>query len=345
MFRWFRNVSIAKKLYFTVGIMALLIGLELFALFFSLGTLSSLRAYVGGEGLWSKAQKDAIFHLYKYGVTHDRASYLQFWQFMAVPVGDGKARRELARPVPDLAIARQGFLEGRNHPDDIAGMITLFRRFHEVYYINKAIRIWTEAEAVAFRLTEVAAELEREITSPPPSPARIGALLARVERINQELTVLEDEFSYTLGEGSRWLEGVVLRILLVIAVTVEITGLLLAVSVSRGIQRGLAELIRAASEVAKGVYRTRARIFSRDEIGVLAGSFNLMSDQLERSAAQRYEAETALRLACDRLQAQVGELASANRQLGTRSPSGSGPRRPCARAGGWSSRSPRSARR
>jgi hypothetical protein len=51
LFRWFKNVSIAKKLYFTVGIMALLIGVELFALFFSLNTLSSVRAYVGGEGL------------------------------------------------------------------------------------------------------------------------------------------------------------------------------------------------------------------------------------------------------------------------------------------------------
>ena len=69
LYRWFRNVSIARKLYFTVGAMALLIGIELFVLFFCLSTLSSLRAYVGGEGLWSKAEKDAVFHLYRYGVS------------------------------------------------------------------------------------------------------------------------------------------------------------------------------------------------------------------------------------------------------------------------------------
>ena len=62
-YRWFRDIPIARKLYLTVGIMALLIGVELFVLLFSLNTLSSLRAYVGGEGLWSKAQKDAVFHL------------------------------------------------------------------------------------------------------------------------------------------------------------------------------------------------------------------------------------------------------------------------------------------
>lgn len=102
LFRWFRNVSIAKKLYFTVGIMALLIGVELFALFFSLNTLSSVRAYVGGEGLWSKAQKDAVFHLYKYGVSRNHEDYLLFHEFMKVPVGDGKARKELHKVTPDM---------------------------------------------------------------------------------------------------------------------------------------------------------------------------------------------------------------------------------------------------
>ena len=49
MFRKFKDVSIAKKLYVTIGAMALLIGIELLALMFSLNTLSSLRAYVGGK--------------------------------------------------------------------------------------------------------------------------------------------------------------------------------------------------------------------------------------------------------------------------------------------------------
>jgi hypothetical protein len=95
LYRWFKNVSIARKLYFTVGTMALLIGIELFVLFFCLSILSSLRAYVGGEGLWSKAEKDAVFHLYRYGVSRTERDYDLFNQFMQVPIGDAKARREL----------------------------------------------------------------------------------------------------------------------------------------------------------------------------------------------------------------------------------------------------------
>jgi hypothetical protein len=151
LFRWFRDVPIAKKLYFTVGIMALLISLKLFALFFSLSTLSSLRAYVGGEGLWSKAQKDAVFHLYKYGVSRNQEDYVLFRAFMRVPVGDGRTRRELEKETPDMDVARQGFLEGRNHPDDVDGMIKLFRNFKNIYYIEKAILIWGEAEPLALQ--------------------------------------------------------------------------------------------------------------------------------------------------------------------------------------------------
>ena len=152
LYRWFRDVSIARKLYFTVGIMALLIGVELFVLFFSLNTLSSLRAYVGGEGLWSKAQKDAVFHLYRYGTSRTEKDYELFEQFMRVPIGDAKTRRELLKDDGNMDVARDGFLEGRNHPADIDGMISLFVRFNSVYYIKKAITIWGDAQVVALRL-------------------------------------------------------------------------------------------------------------------------------------------------------------------------------------------------
>ena len=180
-----------------------------------------------------------------------------------------------------MEVARQGFLEGRNHPDDIGGMIKLFRNFKDIYYIRKAIIIWGEAEPIAMKLIPIGDKLHQELSSSSPSQENINTLLSTISYINQELTALEDQFSYTLGEGSRWLEGLVLRLLFVIAITVEISGLLLAISVSRNIQKGLTEIIRAAKSFAKGLYSTRAKVFSHDEIGVVANSFNRMSDELE----------------------------------------------------------------
>ena len=74
----FNNASIAKKLYFTMGIMAMLIALELFTLWFANSTLSSVRAFINGEGLWSKGEKDAVNALHKYARTGKEADYLQF---------------------------------------------------------------------------------------------------------------------------------------------------------------------------------------------------------------------------------------------------------------------------
>src|SRR5271170_5741832 len=129
-FGFIRNISIAKKLYFTVGIMALLIAVELMVLFFSINTLSSVRAYVGGEGLWSKAQKDALYQLLKYARTQDELDYVKFESFMKVNEGDHKARIELSKSDPDFALVRKGLEEGRNDPGDVGGMIHLFRWFH-----------------------------------------------------------------------------------------------------------------------------------------------------------------------------------------------------------------------
>src|SRR5579859_4241478 len=177
VFRWFRDISIAKKLYFTVGIMALLIAIELIVLFFSIGTLSSVRAYVGGEGLWSKAQKDGLYQMLKYARTHDEKDYDKFQEYLKVNMGDHKARIELGNPNPNLDIVRQGFIEGRNHPEDVDGMIKLFRRFHSNAYIHRAIVAWTKADATIMDFVDLGRRLHTVINSPSSSPQQINALL------------------------------------------------------------------------------------------------------------------------------------------------------------------------
>src|ERR1700733_857805 len=75
---------------------------------FSFGLLSSMRAYVGGESLWSKAQKDAVFHLQKYAINRAPEELSQFRTDIAIPLGDHEARIEMDRPNPDIRKVRQG---------------------------------------------------------------------------------------------------------------------------------------------------------------------------------------------------------------------------------------------
>src|ERR1700749_2422566 len=111
-------------------------------------------------------------------------------------------------------------------------MIKLFRRFHNIYYIKKAIIVWKEADSTIALLPPIGKRLHEEISEDSPSAEKIDDIISEIDPINQKLTLLEDDFSYTLGEGSRWLENLILAILFVIALTVEFTGLFLTVSVS-----------------------------------------------------------------------------------------------------------------
>lgn len=281
--RFLRDISISKKLYFTIGLMAFLIITELGTLWFALSTLSSVRSYVNGEGLWSKSQKNAVFELRIYAYSRNEKDYEEFRSLLTVPLGDRQARLELGKEHPDMEVARQGFIQGRNHPDDIDGMISLFRRFGNIYYIKRAITVWTMADSVMMQLEPLGEKLHEGILSGQASQAEINAVLKEIETMNSTLTVLEDEFSFTLGEGSRWLENIILTMLITLTCTVEATSILIAITVSKGIEKGLKEIISGAGEIARGQFSTRVKVYSKDEIGILATSFNQMTDELEHN--------------------------------------------------------------
>ncbi|MEW6687866.1 MAG: EAL domain-containing protein [Pseudomonadota bacterium] len=192
-----------------VAIVAALVGLAAA----SMETLSAGRAYVGGEGLWSKAQKDAVAHLLRYARSFDERHYRRYLAAIAVPLGDRKAREALEAPQPDFEAARRGFIEGRNHPDDVDAMARLFVRFRHVSYVDKAIGIWAEGDRRIEQLRDAAARLRAEIGG-ARDPARIDALLDEIHAVDAALAPLEDAFSYTLGEATRWMRETLLYVML-----------------------------------------------------------------------------------------------------------------------------------
>lgn len=220
-------------------------------------TLSSARAYVGGEGLWSKAQKDAVHYLVRYAQSRDPAEYAAFEGHLSVPLGDHVARLELDKPHPVDAVVREGFLRGRNHPDDIAGMARFYRWFGRESYVAQAIVIWSEADSMIVELQTLGTNLHREIEQPSPDEGRIRVTMAQVYATNLRLTRLEDAFSGAMGAGARWAEEVLL------ALTVGVAALLLFLAVvglrleARRMQ--VAEASRRASEEHLGELVRRAQ--------------------------------------------------------------------------------------
>lgn len=287
---WWRDLSVSRKLYAVVGVMALLIATELFTLLFAMNILSAVRAFVGGEGLWSKAQKNAVLEIQAYAHTRDPKYYFAYKESIKVPLGDHMAREELGKPLLNFERASQGFKEGRNHPSDIPSMINLMRRFSWVSYLNDAIVIWGQADDSVFKLIGVAEELHTAIES-GANDTRVKSLLDRITTINAELTVMEDRFSYTLGRASRWLEQLLMIVLIIAVATVESTGVFLTIAFSRGLSRTLRELQSFATRVGAGDFSNSVPVRSQDELGQLAVALNKMASDLKEITIERQIAE------------------------------------------------------
>ena len=171
--------------------------------YYSLGLLSAARAFVGGEGLWSKAQKDAMYALTHYTLYRNPVDFQTFQDSLAVNLGDRRARIELEKTNPDFRVAWDGLVQGRNHPEDIDGMIQLFRSFRRLAEIDKAIGIWARADDQIDALLEVGTRIHAAVQANALDSARTQQFLLELDSINRKVTPLEDDFSYTLGQASR----------------------------------------------------------------------------------------------------------------------------------------------
>jgi PAS domain S-box-containing protein len=228
--------------------------------------LSGVRAYVSGEGLYSKAQKDAVIHLVRYAHSHAESDYDAFRTALAVPMGDRQARLELEKPQPDLAVVYQGFIAGRNDPNDVENLATLFRRFRRFSYMTKAIAIWTQGDVLIARLRRLGDGLHASIASGSADPASVARTLEQVDALNAQLTGLEDDFSRTLGAGNRWLEYWLFLVTYAATALLLVVGVFLSWMILRQVRnaeralRGQAERWRVTlASIGDGVLVTDAR--------------------------------------------------------------------------------------
>lgn len=190
---------------------AALLLLALAAIGFSVAALQALsggRAYVNGEGLWSKAQQEAVFYLDRYAEAGAPRDLLRARRALRIPLGDRQARLALQGSAYDYEQAYAGFLAGGNHPDDIPTMIALFEYFERAPYFREAIAVWRQADPHILDLQALARRLEREWGTENPSPDAIARMRAELGDIDDRLRILENRFSLTLGIGLRTLTTV-----------------------------------------------------------------------------------------------------------------------------------------
>lgn len=187
---------------------------------FSLEVMSSVRAYVAGEAMWSRSQKNAVYFLNLYLHSGEASQFAQYQTSLAVPIGDEYARWALERDPVDVEAARIGFLQGGNHPDDIPGLIWLFRYFNRVSFLQEAIREWAATDPMLLELSIFGEVIRSELQHGPVEDRdRLRLLSSRLSDLNAQFTVHAKRFSTVLGEGSRAIKVTLTCINIVAAAT------------------------------------------------------------------------------------------------------------------------------
>src|SRR5262249_52773303 len=156
--------------------------------------------------------KGAIINLGRYATSGDDANYQAFLKSLDVQLGDKQARLEMNKPKPDMAVVRDGFVRGRNHPNDVGDMYFFYPHLKNVSYMKSAIQTWTEGDEEIAGLRSLGEQIHEVLATspshdgtglPPEGRTQLYTLFRQLYATDAKLTVLEDHFSATLGEGSR----------------------------------------------------------------------------------------------------------------------------------------------
>ena len=242
-------------------VFACIVGLQLLVTVISIDLMSAIRAYVTGESLYSKGQKDAQLHLIEYAEHHHEEDYQRFLSALALPIGDRIAREALQRPVPDRAEARRGLLQGGTHDDDIPGVIRLFLWFHKTPLMADAIATWTQGDALIEQIRVLAERAHARIRAGDLSAPEVLSLRTEAERLNHLLTPLEIRFATELADGARLSQRLLLGLNLVLAVSLGVSGLAFVrhsarvqAATENEVRRRRESLQRLLDSAAEGLY-------------------------------------------------------------------------------------------
>jgi signal transduction histidine kinase/HAMP domain-containing protein len=286
--RRLQNLRISRKLAVVIIVHLLHATVLLGVTTYGLKMVDASRAWVDGEGFWSKAQKEAVVQLLDYSRSGDESRFRSALAQINVTLGDRQARLELEKPSPDLAVVRDGFIQARNHPDDVGNMIWLFQTFRHESHIEHAIAIWTRAEDDGIQpLRALADELHGERSMTHPDLAQVNATVGRILAVDIFLEGLEHEFSTTLGDAARFINLVV--VVGTVALTLLFVGsaLLVSAAVARQITRSLGRVKAGAEQMAQGNVGVQIEVEGRDDVAQVAQAFNSMSQQLAKTMGER----------------------------------------------------------
>ncbi|MBF0380979.1 MAG: HAMP domain-containing histidine kinase [Magnetococcales bacterium] len=229
-------------------------------------TISGMRSFVAAEGLWSQSQKSAVIHLIRYAEKKEEQDYNSFKNYIEVTLWNKKARLELEKERPNLETALDALIQGGSHPDDVNSMALLFIWNKDLEYIKRIIQIWEKGDEQIADLEALGKKVHQYVLQNRTSPKELDKIIKEVMFVNEVLTALEDEFSHSIGEATRWAKGllfILMYLSAIIAATICIWLLLFVSKIFYSLQISNSNLSQKSSELENLTKTLEQRVADR----------------------------------------------------------------------------------
>ncbi len=270
------------RLIFLIAISAMLV---ISTNYYTIKIMSSMRAYIYGESLYSKGEKDAAHNLILYLNTKDESYYQYFLENIAIPKGDSLARVKLQSGAPSSEV-RSGFLKGMNHPDDIDDMIWLFQNFQNTFFMKVPILNWEKGDSLIYQKFILGKRIKQFIESKTLEEDTKNSLLKEVIENSKQLTVNERAFSQSLGETSRKVGLYLLVFNVVFTILIFVNANAYASHIFLKLKNRNVELLETNQELDKFVYSASHDL--RAPISSLKGLVNIAKLEQDPQTLQEY---------------------------------------------------------
>ncbi|WP_158936884.1 bifunctional diguanylate cyclase/phosphodiesterase [Burkholderia sp. S171] len=169
----------------------------------SIDIMSSLRAYIGAESVWSKGEKDATFFLHLYAETGDEVLYQRHAEAMGGLLHLRRARDILDRTKTDMHTAQDELVMGGFARSDVVSAAWVYRIFRHVSYLKDAMDLWKLSDVHMDKLQQVAGQLHRRFSERSEADAELVELQEEIFQINEKVAPLSRGFSYELSATFR----------------------------------------------------------------------------------------------------------------------------------------------
>ncbi|MHC9011623.1 putative bifunctional diguanylate cyclase/phosphodiesterase [Stenotrophomonas rhizophila] len=243
-------------------------------------------AWIMGQSHWSRGQQQATHALSRYitsGESHDLTATRQA---LRVPLGDLSARRALEQADPDIAAARQGFIEGGNARGDINRLILSYRYLRDQPYFRDAVRLWRDTDDDLLQLVAITDRVQAGHATGGLTPDVQQGLLRQVQALDVGMQNQARAFSGALLHTAAMVRMTTFIVggLSVLAIT------LIAVLLARRVRNDLTE---QESRFRAAFYQATVGMLKLDEEGGIVEANQAMADILDH----RREALLSLSLA------------------------------------------------